>query len=184
MDKRIIKTKNAIKTAFMQLMQQKNADDITVSDIAEAAQINRSTFYLHYSGTEEVKKSIENEIADKITSRMKLFDPNKVYESTYALFTNLTDALDEAAVLKRYLLYSSASKRIISNLKETVVSVCLENFGKEGGEFLDYDLTFLASGIIDCYLKWSYSDEREPLDALCREISRICELIIERIQST
>ncbi len=183
MDKRIIKTKHAIKTAFMQLMQSKDANDITVSDIAATAQINRSTFYLHYSDTEAVKKNIEDEIAEKVTARIKLFDPNRVYESTYALFTNLTDALDEAEVVKKYLLYSPASKRIIANLKETVVEICLENFGRGNDGLLSYDLTFLASGIIDCYLKWSYSDEREPLDALCREISRICELIIERIKA-
>ena len=46
-DKRIVKTRTAIKTAFLQLALEKDIGKITVSNITEKAEINRSTFYLH-----------------------------------------------------------------------------------------------------------------------------------------
>lgn len=48
-DLRVVKTKKAIHDAFLSLIQTKGYDKITIQDIAEAAMINRNTFYLHYT---------------------------------------------------------------------------------------------------------------------------------------
>ena len=61
MDKRVIRTKENIKTAFMQLMLESNLDKITVSEITNKAKVNRSTFYLHYSDVSAVIVDIERE---------------------------------------------------------------------------------------------------------------------------
>ena len=57
-DKRIIKTRQAITTAFMELSLEKDIRKITVSDIAGRASVNRSTFYLHYNDAKEVLEDI------------------------------------------------------------------------------------------------------------------------------
>lgn len=43
-DKRVIKTKNAIFEAFKQLVQEKDMSDITISELTQKANITRSTF--------------------------------------------------------------------------------------------------------------------------------------------
>ena len=45
MDRRVIRTKKAIRNAFAQLLSVKKLEDITVKDIAELADINGKTFY-------------------------------------------------------------------------------------------------------------------------------------------
>jgi AcrR family transcriptional regulator len=47
-DRRIIKTQKVIKKAFLELLSEKNFDDITIQDISDKANVNRSTVYLHY----------------------------------------------------------------------------------------------------------------------------------------
>ncbi len=54
MDRRIARTKKAIKDAFALLLSQKNVNEITITDIAETANINRKTFYSYYTGADEV----------------------------------------------------------------------------------------------------------------------------------
>ena len=49
MDRRIVKTRKAIRCAFAELLTQKTMQEITIKDIAETADINRKTFYAHYS---------------------------------------------------------------------------------------------------------------------------------------
>ena len=49
-DRRVIKTKRAIRNAFAKLMVEKDINDITIIELAEAADINRKTFYNYYSG--------------------------------------------------------------------------------------------------------------------------------------
>jgi len=49
-DRRVVKTKKAIHNAFAKLLTEKELNDITISDIAELADINRKTFYNYYAG--------------------------------------------------------------------------------------------------------------------------------------
>lgn len=48
MDRRIIKSKQAIMSAFIKLMSEKDFEKITINEIAEEANVNRGTVYLHY----------------------------------------------------------------------------------------------------------------------------------------
>ncbi|MGC5325459.1 TetR/AcrR family transcriptional regulator [Brevibacillus sp. SYSU BS000544] len=48
LDRRIHKTQESLKKAVIELMTEKNFDDITIRDIADRANVNRGTIYLHY----------------------------------------------------------------------------------------------------------------------------------------
>ena len=48
MDIRVKKTKRAIQKAFVALLLEKPIEKITVKEIAERAEINKTTFYSHY----------------------------------------------------------------------------------------------------------------------------------------
>jgi AcrR family transcriptional regulator len=47
-DRRIQKTRQAIMNTFIDLLAEKGFEKITINDIAQRANINRGTFYLHY----------------------------------------------------------------------------------------------------------------------------------------
>jgi AcrR family transcriptional regulator len=47
-DPRILRTRKLLQQALVNLMKEKEFDSISVQDIAEAATINRATFYDHY----------------------------------------------------------------------------------------------------------------------------------------
>ena len=51
-DRRITKTRKAIYDAFLQLLNQKNFETITVQEIIDLADVGRSTFYSHYESKE------------------------------------------------------------------------------------------------------------------------------------
>ena len=65
MDKRIYKTKVAIKNAVYELLKNKKLSQITISEICEKAMVNRNTFYAHYSNPIDVI----DEIADFLVSQ-------------------------------------------------------------------------------------------------------------------
>ncbi|GAA3400699.1 TetR/AcrR family transcriptional regulator [Paenibacillus hodogayensis] len=66
-DLRILRTKQSIRTAFYELIQQKGYEAITIQDIADRAMINRNTFYLHY----ENKPDLLNRCMDELLSEVK-----------------------------------------------------------------------------------------------------------------
>lgn len=47
-DRRIIKSQEAIKKAFIELMTERNFDQITIQEISDRANVSRRTIYLHY----------------------------------------------------------------------------------------------------------------------------------------
>lgn len=70
-DLRVIKTKQAIKNALYELIQNSGFGSITVKVLAEKAKINRGTFYLHY---ENIEHLIGEYYDDFIVKMYDLFD--------------------------------------------------------------------------------------------------------------
>ncbi len=60
-DLRILKSNLAIKNAFLELIKEKGYANVTITDIAKRAMINRKTFYTHY----ETKEILYNNIVDE-----------------------------------------------------------------------------------------------------------------------
>ncbi|MCA9976552.1 MAG: TetR/AcrR family transcriptional regulator [Anaerolineales bacterium] len=65
-DRRIIRTRLAIRNALVTLIKEKGFDALTVSDIVVRANINRGTFYLHYKDKYDLLEQTETEILEEI----------------------------------------------------------------------------------------------------------------------
>src|SRR5690606_18334718 len=64
----IVKSREAINKAFMELFLAKPFEQITINDIADRANVNRGTVYLHYSDKYELlDKSIEARLSELLT---------------------------------------------------------------------------------------------------------------------
>ena len=61
-DLRVIKTKQSIKGAFMDLVLEKGFEHVSVKDICNKAMINRNTFYLHYLDKIDLLEKIVKEV--------------------------------------------------------------------------------------------------------------------------
>ena len=65
-DRRVRKTKAQLRAGLARLMQKKSIKEITVKELVDEVDINRSTFYLHYSDIYQMLESIETELMDEI----------------------------------------------------------------------------------------------------------------------
>ena len=63
-DKRIRRTKKLLRQALTRLMQQKDFQSITVTDVVREADINRGTFYAHYRDVYDLREKIEAEMIE------------------------------------------------------------------------------------------------------------------------
>ena len=61
MDRRVRRTKKRLREALLGLLCTKSVEDITVSELAIKADINRGTFYTHYRDAEDLLANIEND---------------------------------------------------------------------------------------------------------------------------
>ena len=74
MDKRMLRTREAIRCALLSLLNQKDASQINVSELTEKAQISRKTFYLHYASVDEALQELENEIEGWVMAQLTQSD--------------------------------------------------------------------------------------------------------------
>jgi len=70
-DPRILRTRQLIKDALIDLLQEMELNKITVNRIAERATINRVTFYLHYDDIQDMLVKMAQEMAEEVESILK-----------------------------------------------------------------------------------------------------------------
>ncbi|MED3324513.1 TetR/AcrR family transcriptional regulator [Bacillus thuringiensis] len=101
-DLRVIKTQRAIKNTFIQLIEEVGFEKVNVRKLIERAEVNRSTFYLHYQDKYDLLNKIEDELLEGLkqiimdTTLIKTVEPNSTSDSrlekmnkvAYYLFDN------------------------------------------------------------------------------------------------
>lgn len=70
-DRRNAYTEKVIKDTVFQLLQTKPINKITVSEVCRLAEINRSTFYLHYMDCQHVLEQEQEHFCDKLIAYME-----------------------------------------------------------------------------------------------------------------
>lgn len=74
MDHRIERTKRNIYNAFFELLKKKTMDEITVTELAALADINRRTFYMHYATVTDVWLEFKQLFRDRLVALLEECD--------------------------------------------------------------------------------------------------------------
>ncbi|MGB3715346.1 MAG: TetR/AcrR family transcriptional regulator [Candidatus Promineifilaceae bacterium] len=70
-DKRIIRTRQWLSKAFLELLEEKGLQKMTVQDISERANVNRATFYAHYEDKYDLFNTIiDHSFQQKLASKI------------------------------------------------------------------------------------------------------------------
>lgn len=76
-DLRIIRSKHSIKKAFIEFLNEKGYEKITIQDIADKAMINRNTFYLHYQNKPDLLNRSMDELLEELNITLNLCSSSK-----------------------------------------------------------------------------------------------------------
>jgi AcrR family transcriptional regulator len=69
-DPRVIRTRNLLRGALIELIPEKGYEAITVKDITERATLNRATFYLHYRDKDDLLERGISEMWEEVAQRL------------------------------------------------------------------------------------------------------------------
>ena len=118
-----LKSKKAIKEAFLHLISSKDISQIRVREIIELADISKGTFYAHYRDIYNVLEDIENENIERLVAFL-------LENSHESLIDDFTPFISEL------FAYIEENKDIYSNLfKSNIAPVFLNKLQKV---FVDY----------------------------------------------
>lgn len=174
LDRRIVRSRNAILSAFERLLMEKPLADITVSAIAREANVDRKTFYVHFGTVDGLLDAIAVDVVEMIVdsvektlSSMGGNTNERALGAAATFFKTVNEALCNNLVLNRQLIENIPLDNFMARLR-----VPLEHEIAERGllpvglkdEMFDYYLAFLLSGIIGIYRTWALSDGSVPIE--------------------
>lgn len=175
-DRRVIKTKRAIRNAFAQLVSTKDINDITIKDIADTADINRKTFYNYYSGVYQIVDEIEDEITTAFNAVLQDIDFTDVLRDPQIVFARLTAEISRDLEFYSHLFKNGnntgLSGKIISALRDNLK----DTFGRQiavDPVQLDLIADYSVSGLVAVYRKWFSSGHEIPISTLSSWVSRL-----------
>ena len=181
-DLRVRNTKKRLRQTYAQLMSEKPLQNITVAELCKRAEINRSTFYAHYTDIYDLQQKLELEIYSEFQEALSDIDITKNFttEGVPIFMITIFSFLKRNADMCAVFLGPHSDRKFVMNLldiaKETTIIQYGQIYKKASVPQLEMYFTFMASGCIGLLEYWIRSGLKEPAE----EMARITNLMITR----
>lgn len=117
-DRRIRKTRAALKHSLTVLMKEKSVKDISVKELTSLADVNRGTFYLHYKDVFDLLEQSEDDLLQELHETVNAFPPTLLNEKPNRLFEEIYALCLENADLVRILIGENGDIKFLNKLKK------------------------------------------------------------------
>lgn len=172
-DRRILKTKKAIRNAYAELLKNKNSSDITIKDIADVADISRKTFYYYYDGVWQIEDEIENELTKLLSKELENLDIEVLLKNPQTLFQNITEIIcSDLDFYGNLILNDTQLLSKFSNILEEEFKKRLE-VSKINEETINIISKYCIQGVISIYQYWFNSDRKRSLEQISNDLGKI-----------
>ncbi|AQQ52290.1 TetR/AcrR family transcriptional regulator [Planococcus lenghuensis] len=174
MDRRKKYTRMRLRDSLIELLKDKEITAITIKELCEQADINRSTFYAHYRDQLDLLETIEEEIIEDMAAYMAQYEERQE---------------DDQQMIEKLMAYFASKKEVcrilLNDKKDTgfqkkVMTFAHQTFMKNWtpGSELDEDLyeyvsTFIISGSIHVIKRWLNNDMDKSPKEMAEIINRL-----------
>lgn len=178
-ESKYFRTAARMDEAFLEILEKKDLEYITVKEICTAAGVNRSTFYLHYETIGDLLEESAQHINDSFLSYMGK-DPKRVISSIDNADNEKLYFLTDEYLLP-YLNFAKEYKRLFYTIINNPVSLkmdksyslmfrhifspILERFGVPE-ENRNYMMAFYIHGMMAIVTEWLKNDCKEPVEKI------------------
>lgn len=174
--RRVLMTKRLMKEALLELLEQKELVNISVTEICKLADVHRSTFYTYYSDQAELLRDLEQDCLDLVllpSPDLSQLDEEQLLAETTAFFESVKR--NERAF--RILLAGSTSSDFSNRLIELQCSRYAEVGNDTYGAISGYAILYIAHGTVGLLREWVNTGF--PIDS--REIAEMMYLFSTRV---
>jgi len=169
------RSRKLIREAFLTLLKSKPETKITVTDIVNLADINRTTFYAHYPDVRGVVEEIENDVIDKMMIILKDFHYSSFFKSPAPLLLQISRFLEMDVDLYKQLIRIDSSDAFLNKL-EKIFANFMENDPdipqhiREKSSFA-IRVSYFTGGIVNAYKQWLTGELNCSLNDISMEVA-------------
>lgn len=157
LDRRIRKTRAQLRTGLACLMQEKSIKEITVKELVDKVDINRSTFYLHYTDIYQMLECIESELLQEITEAIDTLPSDPTDGGSYPFITRMFSILAENKDICGALLGPNGDMAFVAKIEsmiaDTVFDRLEDSFPKNAPD-ITHAYAFCLTGCVGMVKSW------------------------------
>ena len=180
-DKRVIRTKKAIRNSLFSLMETKSLDDISISELTSAANVNRRTFYTHYRSLTDILDEIEAELVQALTLMVDGINYDDYSNSVKTLFISFNNLVSSEFATYFHLLKMDTRGILTSRLKNALKvssETLFASLPVKQQKNYNYVAAFMAGGFLALFSEWYYGDKKIPVEEAADIVGRMSEKCI------
>ncbi|MBQ2775617.1 MAG: TetR/AcrR family transcriptional regulator [Clostridia bacterium] len=180
-DARVRYTKMMIKKTLIDLMKNKHISKISVKEICDTAQINRSTFYKHYNNVEDLVEKIEAELINELKKSVNQSKKKGTKKTLVEMLEVMKSDIDLYCVLLSENGDAFFRNKLVSELYTELLETFRYNFSVLPQEEHNWLLAFLdngAFGVLDC---WIIYGMKEPTERVAEFMETVMNSAIKAV---
>lgn len=175
-DRRVVRTKRAIREAFFALAERQDYRKITIAALAREADIDRKTFYLHYPSIDALLDEIARDQGETLIATCRdAMLAGDGHIDVRALFDQMVRGLstdsafdrDRGRRLARHIPFDDLLRRMEKPLIESVIDSDAFAAGSDRA-YVPFWVSFFCAGLLSAYRRWLFVGDDLPLDDLAR----------------
>lgn len=180
LDRRARYTRMVLKQSLLQLMKEKPIAKISVKELCEKADVNRTTFYAHYNDIQELLEQTEAELFGSIQKDLE----NGLNNLDIAtMITNMLGAIQDNADLCRVLFgkYGDTAYlgKILAFAEKATTASWKKVLPDQSDETLHSMYLFFSSGAVAVIRDWLLGGMQEPVEKLSAFLDRLCNFELQ-----
>lgn len=179
-DKRTQYSKTVIRKALFELMKTKSINKITVKEICELAQINRSTFYAYYTDIYDLNQKIikeffskQHEIIAKTSDYLKRKPgiTGLSVQDFYFITFNYVSAVKENKDLYKFIFNQNSTSSIHISFTNVFYHAIDDMLPDELHEIFRRSFTFISGGTSALLTEWLKNDCDTEVEKMAKSLA-------------
>lgn len=172
------KTKRKLREGLIDLMNEKPVSEIKVKELCEKVDINRGTFYYHYTDIFDMINSIEDEFFKKFNEIIKNMNVTKKgQEEAFNILEMVFEFFDKNAELSATLIGPNGNMSFLQQLKDLVDDKCSDVWNEAGShmEESEYELfnSFIINGYIGLLERWLQTGRKQSPEYMANFVAKL-----------
>ncbi len=179
-DRRTQYSKRVIKESLFELMQEKPINKITVKELCERADVNRSTFYAYYTDIYDLDRKIIKEFFKMqrrfINRSLAILDTKAditalTVDDFYEITNLYLTLVKENKAMYKFAFYGQANTPIQISYDNVFYSVINKRVPERYKESFRRSFTFVSGGTTALFVRWILSDCDAPVSEMARSLA-------------
>lgn len=178
-DRRITRSKRALRAALIELMEERGFDGFTVNDLCARADLNRGTFYNHFHDKDQLIATLEDEIMAELDCFQEQMQDLTVrglmkyraMKKPLPFLVDLFDYLREQGDFLHAILGPGGDVRFGPRLRDSICknlvqSILSERYRTNPTPFVNYYVAFFASAYLGVITEWLKTGMKESSEEM------------------